>query len=184
MAMNGVTMEPSDREVQLPRRKKTDPQPAPARWLRVWDVNGDEVRMATILNLALLMGGVASIVVPTFFAVAHALTSPLLVLGGASLVGHGLGLFFNKRGAYRPVAAAYVPFVFVLLALAILTGGGIAFQPVGVFRVADGDCCWLPLPWGDARPVSGDRTVGGGDLRRGGDRRLRPAMGSGCRDPA
>lgn len=124
MATDGVTMEPSDREVQLPRRKKTDPQPALARWLRVWDANGDEVRMATLLNLALLMGGIASIVVSACFAGMHALTSPLLVLGGVSLVGHGLGLFFNRRGTYRPVAAAYVPFVFVLVALAILTGGG------------------------------------------------------------
>ena len=124
MATDGVTMEPSDREMQLPRRKKTDPQPALARWLRVWDANGDEVRMATLLNLALLMGGIASIVVPAFFAGMRALTSPLLVLGGVSLVGHGLGLFFNKRGAYHPVAATYVPFVFVLVALAILTGGG------------------------------------------------------------
>ncbi|HOS80539.1 MAG TPA: hypothetical protein PLJ24_09800, partial [Anaerolineae bacterium] len=124
MATNGVMREPSDREWQLPRRKKTDPQAALARWLRVWDANGDEVRMATLLNLALLMGGIASIVVPAFFAGMRALTSPLLVLGGVSLVGHGLGLFFNKRGAYHPVAATYVPFVFVLVALAILTGGG------------------------------------------------------------
>lgn len=112
------------------RRKKTDPQFVLARLLRVWDTEGNEVRMATILNIAFVIGIVFSLVVPGFFIAIYeqrlfSLTPPmLLAMGGSSLIWHGLSIVYNNRGHYRQAALAYVGFACMLFTAAILIAGG------------------------------------------------------------
>lgn len=131
MAMSSASaMEPSKRQYRLRRTQKTDPQNALARLLRVWDSGGYEIRMATLLNIALLIGIGFSVLVPAFFVAVYARglfsipPSLLLVVGVVSLVWHGLSIYFNKRGAYRFVKASYVGFVFVTFAAMTFASGG------------------------------------------------------------
>ncbi|MDX9953052.1 MAG: GAF domain-containing protein [Anaerolineae bacterium] len=131
MAMSSASaMEPSKRQYRLRRTRKTDPQNALARLLRVWDSDGYEIRMATLLNIALLIGIGFSLLVPAFFVVVYERglfsipPSVLVVVGVISLAWHGLSIFFNKRGAYRSVAASYIGFVFVVFSAITLAAGG------------------------------------------------------------
>ncbi|MBN1922680.1 MAG: GAF domain-containing protein [Anaerolineae bacterium] len=133
-------VDPSKRQYQLRRTHKTDPQNALARLLRVWDSDGYEVRMATLLNIALLIGIAFSVFVPAFFVAVYARgffnipPSMLVVVGVISLLWHGLSIFFNQRrarrhdayprDAYRAVAAAYVGFVFAVFAVIAIAAGG------------------------------------------------------------
>jgi len=130
MAMRSSAMEPSERQYRLRRARKTDPQNALARLLRVWDSDGYEVRMATLLNIALLIGIAFSVLVPAFFIAVYErglFSLPpfmLVMVGVTSLAWHGLSIFFNKRGAYRFVAPIYVGFVFVVFAAITIVAGG------------------------------------------------------------
>ncbi len=130
MAMSTSAMEPSEQQFGPRRAQKTDRQSALVRLIRVWDAGGQEVRMATLLNVALVVGVVFSLLVPTFFVVLYGRglfsfpPSALIAMGSISLVWHGLSMYFNKRGVYRPVAAVYVGFVFIFFTVAILVVGG------------------------------------------------------------
>jgi len=130
MAMRSSAMEPSERQYRPHRIRKTDPQHPLVRFFRVWDAGGHEIRMATLLNIALLIGIAFSVLVPAFFIAVYErglFSIPpfiLVMVGVISLVWHGLGIFFNKRGAYRSVATTYVAFVFVVFAAITIVAGG------------------------------------------------------------
>lgn len=110
--------------------RKTDPQNALARLVRVWDADGQETRMATILNIALVIGSVFSLVVVSLLVAVYerglfSLAPPeLLLVGTLSLVWHGLSMFFNKRGHYQRVAVSYVGFAAALFTILVLVVGG------------------------------------------------------------
>jgi len=135
MAMSTSAMEPSERQYRSHRIRKTDPQHPLVRFFRVWDAGGQEIRMATLLNIALLIGMAFSVLVPAFFVAVYErglFSIPpfmLVMVGVTSLVWHGLSIFFNKRwshrrGAYRSVAATYVGFVFVVFVAITIAAGG------------------------------------------------------------
>ncbi|MBN1259484.1 MAG: GAF domain-containing protein [Anaerolineae bacterium] len=112
-------------------RHISQPQPGIARLIRVWDHQGFENRMGTILNIALLASLSFTLVAVFFFAILAARglfdVSPALIVGicVGGITVYGLGIYFNRRGQYTGVTHTYVWLLSVLSVLGVLFFGGI-----------------------------------------------------------
>lgn len=123
--------------VEPRRMRRSQPQHPLGRFIRVWDAEGYEDRLATILNIALVGGLFFSLFSATLITWASSVyfpLSPVIVPAFtiASVVLH-VGLFWlNKRGQYRLVANLYVWAFYTLVCLAIILTDG-ASAPFWIF---------------------------------------------------
>ncbi len=116
--------------VYRPVQKQSDPQNPFVRWMRVWDSEGNEVRLGTIFNYALLSGllfvlAVATILVTgSIFAELELGLELILAFGPLTVFLHLVLLRVSKQGRYRQAARIYVFAFFSLITLAVIFTNG------------------------------------------------------------
>ncbi|MFP4345438.1 MAG: GAF domain-containing protein [Anaerolineales bacterium] len=110
--------------------QKSDPQHFLGRFIRVWDAEGNEERLGTIFNLALLAGLTFTLLAAVGLLLMGSLISGeyqrlFILLFTALSVGLHLALFRVSKGGRLPVATRlYTLGFYILVALSVIIGGG------------------------------------------------------------